>query len=75
MLTASRSAVQTDIVRRTRSTQAARVRTTKRPLWVISGHVQCKSHVRFTPESGHVRCTSHVRFVPIADIRLGYPIT
>ena len=23
------------------------------PLWVKSGHVQCTSHVRFTPNSGH----------------------
>ena len=32
--------------------------TSQCPLWVKSGHLQCKSHVRFTPESGHVRCTS-----------------
>ena len=28
---------------------------TECPLWVISGHMRCKSDVRFTPESGHVR--------------------
>ena len=27
-------------------------------LWVKSGHLRAKSHVRFTPESRHVRCTS-----------------
>ena len=26
---------------------------TRCPLWVNSGHVQRKRHVRFTPESGH----------------------
>ena len=37
------------------------------PLWVISGHMQCKRHVRFTPKSGHLQCNSDVRFVPIAN--------
>jgi hypothetical protein len=26
------------------------------PLWVKSGHVECKSDICFTTESGHVRC-------------------
>ena len=26
------------------------------PLWVKSGHLQRKRHVRFTPESRHVQC-------------------
>ena len=38
------------------------------PLWVISRHLQCESHVRFTPKSGHCGATRNVRFVPIADI-------
>ena len=27
-------------------------------LWVISGHLRCQCHVRFTPESGHMQCNS-----------------
>src|SRR5215831_5524178 len=33
------------------------------PLRVISGHLQCNRHVRFTPESGHVR-----RFGPKVNV-------
>ena len=39
------------------------------PLWVISGHLQCKTHVRFTPKSGHeLLALANVRLVPQADI-------
>ena len=34
---------------------------------VISGHLQCKWYVRFTPNRTFERL-AHVRFVPIADI-------
>ena len=30
---------------------------TRCPLWVISGHMQCKKSCPLYPESGHVRCT------------------
>ena len=34
------------------------------PLWVKSGHVQCKRACPLYPQSGHVRCNSDVRFGP-----------
>ena len=39
-----------------------------RPLWVISGQVQCTSPCPLYPNSGHVRRTSSFCFGPIADI-------
>jgi hypothetical protein len=67
MLTASRSAVQTDIVRRTRSTQAARVRTTKRPLWVISGHFAMRKRCPLYPRKR--TCAVQIRMSALGQKR------
>src|SRR5262245_47194989 len=49
------------------------------PLWIKSRHMQCKAHVRFTPNSDRKsrhRCTQiYVRFGPIADIAPIHSIT
>ena len=38
------------------------------PLWVKSGHMRCKRHVRFTPKADMCSALGDVCFGPIADI-------